>query len=82
MNRIHGPLITDSGGFQVFSLAYGSVHESLENQGELKRVSIHARNRDPNANGTPPVKVTEVSTNDSFVSWVIYWYLTFMVHTY
>lgn len=31
------PFITDSGGFQVFSLAYGSVHEELSSQGELKR---------------------------------------------
>jgi queuine tRNA-ribosyltransferase len=29
------PLITDSGGFQVFSLAYGGVHEEL--QASLKR---------------------------------------------
>ena len=31
------PFITDSGGFQVFSLAYGSVHEELSSKGELKR---------------------------------------------
>jgi len=29
MNRLDRPLITDSGGFQIFSLAYGSVHEEL-----------------------------------------------------
>lgn len=28
------PLITDSGGFQVFSLAYGSVHEELKSAGK------------------------------------------------
>lgn len=28
------PLITDSGGFQVFSLAFGSVHEELKSQGK------------------------------------------------
>ena len=33
------PFITDSGGFQVFSLAYGSVHEELESKGELKRAT-------------------------------------------
>lgn len=36
-NRKDRPFITDSGGFQVFSLAYGSVHEELTSQGELKR---------------------------------------------
>lgn len=36
-NRIDRPFITDSGGFQVFSLAYGSVHEELSSKGELKR---------------------------------------------
>ncbi len=30
------PLITDSGGFQVFSLAFGSVHEELKSQGKRK----------------------------------------------
>jgi queuine tRNA-ribosyltransferase len=34
--RANHPFITDSGGFQVFSLAYGSVQESLESKGELK----------------------------------------------
>lgn len=28
------PIITDSGGFQVFSLAYGSVHEELKRKGQ------------------------------------------------
>lgn len=31
-----GPLITDSGGFQVFSLAYGSVHDELKSRGKKK----------------------------------------------
>lgn len=31
------PLITDSGGFQVFSLSYGSVHEELKSSGKKKR---------------------------------------------
>lgn len=35
MNR-SSPLITDSGGFQVFSLAYGSVHEELKSSGKKK----------------------------------------------
>ncbi len=30
------PLITDSGGFQVFSLAYGSVHDELKSRGKKK----------------------------------------------
>lgn len=30
------PLITDSGGFQVFSLAYGSVHSELKSKGQKK----------------------------------------------
>ncbi|MBF5051217.1 Queuine tRNA-ribosyltransferase [Candidatus Clavichlamydia salmonicola] len=30
------PLITDSGGFQVFSLAYGSVFEELKSKGKQK----------------------------------------------
>lgn len=30
------PLITDSGGFQVFSLMYGSVREELKSQGKKK----------------------------------------------
>jgi queuine tRNA-ribosyltransferase len=63
MNRPKGPLITDSGGFQVFSLAYGSVQESLDSEGELKRAS---RKKDrggskntKNAHGGQDVKVTE-----------------------
>lgn len=31
------PLITDSGGFQVFSLAYGTVHDELKSAGKKKR---------------------------------------------
>lgn len=30
------PLITDSGGFQVFSLAYGGVHQELKSSGRKK----------------------------------------------
>lgn len=30
------PLITDSGGFQVFSLAYGGVHDELKSRGTKK----------------------------------------------
>lgn len=41
--RLDRPFITDSGGFQVFSLAYGSVHEELSSQGELKRASTHGQ---------------------------------------
>ena len=35
MNR-KNPIITDSGGFQVFSLAYGSVHSELKSKGKKK----------------------------------------------
>jgi queuine tRNA-ribosyltransferase len=35
MNRPH-PIITDSGGFQVFSLAYGTVKEELKSKGIKK----------------------------------------------
>ncbi|HVX00238.1 MAG TPA: tRNA guanosine(34) transglycosylase Tgt, partial [Candidatus Babeliaceae bacterium] len=35
MNR-QAPIITDSGGFQVFSLAYGGVHEELKSKGVKK----------------------------------------------
>ncbi len=34
--RYPGPLITDSGGFQIFSLAFGSVHEELKSAGQKK----------------------------------------------
>lgn len=35
INRPH-PIITDSGGFQVFSLAYGTVKEELKSKGQKK----------------------------------------------
>lgn len=41
MNR-QRPLITDSGGFQVFSLAYGSVHEEVNS---LKRGGGKSRHK-------------------------------------
>jgi len=64
MNRKSGPIITDSGGFQVFSLAYGSVHEELSSKGELKRNSGKKNgsshtNNSGGKNGAPPVKVSE-----------------------
>lgn len=34
-----GPIITDSGGFQVFSLAYGGVHSELKSKGTKKHDS-------------------------------------------
>jgi len=59
-NRHDRPFITDSGGFQVFSLAYGSVHEELSSKGELKRRSTtknkHHRRHDM---GKDAVKVSE-----------------------
>lgn len=36
MNR-PGPIITDSGGFQVFSLAYGGVADELKSRGQKKQ---------------------------------------------
>jgi queuine tRNA-ribosyltransferase len=41
----NSPFITDSGGFQVFSLKYGGVTESLASKGELKRAAIASGNR-------------------------------------
>lgn len=35
-SRRSGPIITDSGGFQVFSLAYGSVADELKSKGSKK----------------------------------------------
>lgn len=35
INR-QGPIITDSGGFQVFSLAYGTVNDELKSKGKKK----------------------------------------------
>lgn len=34
------PIITDSGGFQVFSLAYGSVADELKSKGTKKRGAL------------------------------------------
>lgn len=50
------PFITDSGGFQVFSLAYGSVHEELTSKGELKK--SHGKNKHRKVIKNP-VNVTE-----------------------
>ena len=35
-----GPIITDSGGFQVFSLAYGSVYEEMKKKVQKKEKSL------------------------------------------
>lgn len=59
------PFITDSGGFQVFSLAYGSVHEELSSQGELKRAKRGKKNSEGDSSkgghvmGKDAVKVSE-----------------------
>jgi hypothetical protein len=58
------PFITDSGGFQVFSLAYGSVHEELSSKGELKRARVKKgpagkKGFRPEVIGKDAVKVTE-----------------------
>lgn len=60
-NRRDRPFITDSGGFQVFSLAYGSVHEELTSKGELKRAG-GAKNKSGKRSdviGKDAVKITE-----------------------
>jgi queuine tRNA-ribosyltransferase len=60
--RTDRPFITDSGGFQVFSLAYGSVHEELSSKGELKR-AVRSNNKRGysrrNDMGKDAVKVSE-----------------------
>lgn len=37
--RRKAPIITDSGGFQVFSLAYGGVHDELKSRGKKQECS-------------------------------------------
>ena len=53
------PFITDSGGFQVFSLAYGSVHEELSSKGELKRANRGSNKHNHHVMGKDAVKVSE-----------------------
>lgn len=57
-NRQDRPFITDSGGFQVFSLAYGSVQEELSSKGELKRAG-GKKNYRRNGMDNDAVKVSE-----------------------
>jgi queuine tRNA-ribosyltransferase len=59
--RTDRPFITDSGGFQVFSLAYGSVHEELSSKGELKRANNSKKKEGWNSEvmGNDAVKITE-----------------------
>jgi queuine tRNA-ribosyltransferase len=57
--RVDKPFITDSGGFQVFSLAYGSVHEELTSKGgELKRAGSKSKHYRSDI-GKDAVKVSE-----------------------
>lgn len=42
------PLITDSGGFQAFSLAYGTVHQELHSSLKRKSTSSKKQTRDGN----------------------------------
>jgi queuine tRNA-ribosyltransferase len=59
-NRPNRPFITDSGGFQVFSLAYGSVHDELTSKGELKRsAGNQSKHRRQDSMGKDAVKVSE-----------------------
>lgn len=55
------PFITDSGGFQVFSLAYGSVHEELTSKGELKKrdQGKNSKRKNNAAMGKDAVRVSE-----------------------
>jgi queuine tRNA-ribosyltransferase len=55
----NGPFITDSGGFQVFSLAYGSVAEDLASKGELKRSNSGKYSHNGQLSGADAVQVTE-----------------------
>ncbi|KAL7540190.1 hypothetical protein ACHAWF_006618 [Thalassiosira exigua] len=58
----NGPFITDSGGFQVFSLAYGSVKEALESKGQLKMANPRNKRKPhwrSDVIGKDAVKVTE-----------------------
>ena len=57
-NRQDRPFITDSGGFQVFSLAYGSVQEELSSKGELKRAGA-GKHKNRNGMGKDAVQVSE-----------------------
>jgi len=60
--RTNNPFITDSGGFQVFSLKYGGVTESLESKGELKRARPRTKMKPhwrSDVSGENAVKVTE-----------------------
>ncbi|MGK3733416.1 MAG: queuine tRNA-ribosyltransferase [Bacillariaceae sp.] len=57
-NRKDRPFITDSGGFQVFSLAYGSVQEELSSKGELKKAKS-GNSKYRNQLGKDAVKVDE-----------------------
>jgi queuine tRNA-ribosyltransferase len=43
MNRIDRPIITDSGGFQIFSLAHGSVTDEVKAGGSLKANRRHSK---------------------------------------
>ena len=43
MNRVDRPLITDSGGFQIFSLAHGSVTDEVSAGGSLKSNRRHSK---------------------------------------
>ena len=36
----NGPILTDSGGYQIFSLGYGSVSEELKNKRKVTRASL------------------------------------------
>jgi len=58
-NRQDRPFITDSGGFQVFSLAYGSVNEELTSKGELKQSGNQSKHRRQDSMGKDAVKVSK-----------------------
>lgn len=58
-NRQNRPFITDSGGFQIFSLAHGSVQRDLASKGELKRTATKGDGQQDNYKSAESLKVTE-----------------------
>lgn len=64
MNRTQ-PIITDSGGFQVFSLAYGTVHDELKGRAKKKSNGSQCEDspgsprREGSQGGSSIIKITE-----------------------
>jgi queuine tRNA-ribosyltransferase len=58
MNR-NRPIITDSGGFQVFSLAYGSVHDELSMKGKKEKNGMTKKGNGHRSLSNSVVKISE-----------------------